>query len=54
MNNFGAFIDAFNSDPNTANLEYRTGEEETATNIFKVNRGSEGMTGALNYNGKIY
>ena len=54
MNNFGTFIDAFNSDPNTANLEYRTGEEETATNIFKVNRGSEGMTGALNYNGKIY
>ena len=54
MNNFGAFIDAFNSDPNTANLEYRTGEEETATNIFKVNRGSEGMTGALHYNGKIY
>ena len=54
MNNFGTFIDAFNSDPNTANLEYRTGEEETATNIFKVNRGSEGMTGALNYNGKIF
>ena len=54
MNDFGTFIDAFNSDPNTANLEYRTGEEETATNIFKVNRGSEGMTGALNYNGKIY
>ena len=54
MNNFGAFIDAFNSDPNTANLEYRTGEEETATNIFKVNRGSEGMTGALNYNGQIF
>ena len=54
MNNFGTFIDAFNSDPNTANLEYRTGEEETTTNIFKVNRGSEGMTGALNYNGKIY
>ena len=54
MNDFGTCIDAFNSDPNTANLEYRTGEEETATNIFKVNRGSEGMTGALNYNGKIY
>lgn len=54
MGNFNNFINAFNSDSKTANLEYRTGEEETSTNIYKAKRVSEGTTSMLSYNGKNY